>query len=140
MKTAEANVNEMHDMVNKMLKMRKQLKGLSKDITDASLKQEAKALIQQMKDWDEHMIQRKSKAYDDVENFKNKFTANYLFAINHAESDIPKVNQATKDRMALLDAKWAAYKSEGKQILKTAIPALNQKLWEAGMGAIWTAK
>jgi len=34
-----------------------------------------------MKTWDEEMVQRKSKAYDDVENFPNKFTANYLFLI-----------------------------------------------------------
>lgn len=44
------------------------------------------------------MIQRKSKAYDDVENFENKFTADYMFLINHTESEIPSINQPSLDR------------------------------------------
>ena len=46
-----------------------------------------------MKNWDDEMVQRLSKAYDDVENFENKFTAEWLFLINQTESDIPVVNQ-----------------------------------------------
>ena len=45
-------------------------------------------IIKQLTNWDEDMVQRKSKAYDDVENFPNKFTAEYLFLINQTESSI----------------------------------------------------
>ena len=93
-----------------------------------------------MKTWDEEMVQRKSKAYDDVENFPNKFTANYLFAINHGESEIPRINQATRERISKLNLEWQQLKTRGKAMLESEIPALNQKLWDAGIGALWTGK
>ncbi len=90
-----------------------------------------------MKAWDEDMIQRHSKAYDDVENFPNKFTAEYLYLINQTESDIAVVNQASVDRKKELDAQWAILKAHAMDILNTDIPALNKKLWELGVGGIW---
>jgi hypothetical protein len=90
-----------------------------------------------MKAWDEDMVQRKSKAYDDVENFPNKFTANYLFLINATESDIPRVNQPSLDRMRELNAQWSGLKARADEILNRDIPALNKKLFDAGLGAIW---
>ena len=76
-----------------------------------------------MKAWDEDMVQRKSKAYDDVENFPNKFTANYLFMINQTESDIPRVNQPSLDRMKELNAQWATLKARGTETPRADIPA-----------------
>ena len=63
------------------------------------MKRDAEAVLKKLKTWDEEMIQRRSKAYDDVENFPNKFTANYLFLLNQTESDLPRVNQSTLDRL-----------------------------------------
>ena len=59
-----------------------------------------------MKAWDEDMIQRQSKAYDDVENFPNKLTANYMFLINQTESGLPRVTRAMRSRRSELDARW----------------------------------
>ena len=101
------------------------------------IKKEGKALMQKMKSWDKEMVQRKSKAYDDVENFQNKFTANYLFLINQTESDIPRVNQPSRDRKAELDAQWASLKATVEGFLEKDLPAFNQLLWEAGFGAVW---
>ncbi|HKK74763.1 MAG TPA: hypothetical protein VJ953_06815 [Saprospiraceae bacterium] len=139
MSTGEAKLNSMHQMVNKVMHLRKLLSKVTPDL-EGELQKEAKALIERMQSWDEKMIQRKSKAYDDVENFPNKFTANYFFAINHAESDIPRVNQATRERITELDAAWVELQKEGKVILEEAIPAMNKKLWQAGVGALWPGK
>ena len=83
------------------------------------------------------MVQRKSKAYDDVENFPNKFTANYLFLINQTESDIPRVNQPSLDLYKELNSQWVTLQNRGNEILQKDIPAFNRLLWEAGVGAIW---
>ena len=98
---------------------------------------EGAALVQKMKAWDEEMVQRKSKAYDDVENFPNKFTAHYIFLINQTESDIPVVNQPSLDRKKELDAEWAALKTKAMEILDKDLPALNKKLFELGIGGVW---
>ncbi len=131
----------MHDLINTLNDKRIQLEGaintLPAEEKYTTLKNEGKTLVQKMKQWDEDMVQRKSKAYDDVENFPNKFTANYLFMLNHTESDIPKVTKPTKDRLAELTADWAKLKSRADEILGKDIPAINKQLWNSGIGAVW---
>jgi len=139
MTAAEKELNAMHQMVNDMMTLQKQLSDIIADLDkkeQQGLKKEAQELVAKMKAWDEEMVQRKSKAYDDVENFPNKFTANYLFVINHAESDIPRVNQPTRDRLAELNVEWTKFKQEGETILNSEVPAINKKLWDAGIGAL----
>jgi photosystem II stability/assembly factor-like uncharacterized protein len=136
----EQELTNMHKMVNSMNEKRLQLESLLATLNDpkyATLRTEGAALSKKMKAWDEDMIQRKTKVYDDADNFPAKFTANYLFLINQTESEIPRVNQPSLDRMKELNAEWVTLKSRGVEILDKDIPALNKKLWEAGLGAIW---
>jgi hypothetical protein len=146
MRLMESTVTEMHQMVNQLKDNSNRLEVLSKKLkTDAnyngdkyaSLKQNATALISNLKAWDEDMIQRKSTSYDDVENFPNKFTANYLFLMNQTESDIPQVNQPSLDLLKSYTADWEKLKARGLYLKNEAIPALNKQLWDLGMGAIW---
>jgi hypothetical protein len=135
----ERELTAMHKIVNTMNEKRLQLESLLKtwkDNNDA-LRKDADSLAKKMKAWDEDMVQRKSKVYDDADNFAAKFTADYLFLINQTESEIPRVNQPSIDRRNELDAQWAALKSRGTEILEKDIPALNKRFFEAGVGAIW---
>lgn len=131
----------MHLMVNSLQAKREQLEQLLATLPATApytaVHREGKALVAKMKAWDEDMVQRKSKAYDDVENFPNKFTANYLFLINQTESDIPRVNQPSLDLKRELDAEWAVLKQRGLEMQEKDLPALNKLLWEAGIGGIW---
>jgi len=144
MSAMEAELSSMHRLINSLFEKQNQLasllKSLPADAKYAGVKSDGEALLKKMKAWDEDMVQRKSKAYDDVENFPNKFTANYLFLINATESDIPRVNQPSLDRMKELNAQWATLKARADEILNRDIPALNKKLWDAGLGAIWADK
>ena len=137
----ETAVSKMHKTVISMNGQREQLENLlttlPADEKYAKLKKDGNILVQEMKQWDEEMVQRKSKAYDDVENFPNKFTANYLFLINQTESDIPRVNQSSIDRRNELDAAWAKLQSRANELLNNKLPAYNKELWNAGVGAIW---
>ncbi|MDZ7646879.1 MAG: hypothetical protein U5K54_06695 [Cytophagales bacterium] len=141
MNSMEAEVTKMHTMINSMDSKREQLqqllKSLPADEKYTALKKDGQALAQSMKQWDEDMVQRKSKAYDDVENFPNKFTANYLFMLNHTESDIPKVTKPTLDRLAELSAVWNTLQSRAQQILDKDLPAFNKRLSDAGVGPVW---
>ncbi|HJT66000.1 MAG TPA: hypothetical protein VJ749_06080 [Pyrinomonadaceae bacterium] len=141
MSAMEAELTTMHRLVNSLFEKQNQLESLLKSLPAdekySAVKKDGEALLKKMKAWDEDMVQRKSKAYDDVENFPNKFTANYLFMINATESDIPRVNQPSLDRMKELNAQWATLKARADEILNRDLPALNKKLWDAGLGAIW---
>ena len=131
----------MHQLINTIDAKRQQLEQLLKNIPHderfKAVHTEGGVLIQKMKTWDEDMVQRKSKAYDDVENFPNKFTAEYIFLINQTESDIPVVNKPSLDRKRELEAQWAGLKAKATEILDNNIPAFNKKLWENGVGGIW---
>lgn len=140
MTNMEHELTMMHKMVNTLNAKREQLESLLPTLNDArfaSLKKEGDSLAKKMKAWDEDMIQRKTKVYDDADNFPAKFTANYLFLINQTESELPRVNQPSLDRMKELNAEWAILKKRGLELLEKDIPALNKKFWEAGVGAIW---
>ena len=139
MTAMEKALDTMHEMVNTMNEKRLQLESLLKSWSNSNetLKKDADSLAKKMKAWDESMVQRKSKVYDDADNFAAKFTADYLFLINSTEGEIPRVNQPSLDRMNELNAQWAVLKSKGAEILDKEIPAMNKRLFEAGMGAIW---
>ncbi|MFN0111770.1 MAG: glycosyl hydrolase, partial [Blastocatellia bacterium] len=137
----ETELTSMHRMTNSLYEKQKQLESLLSSLPAddkfSAIKKEGEALLKKMKSWDEEMVQRKSKAYDDVENFPNKFTANYLFLINQTESDIPSVNQPSLDRMKQLNTQWSALKAKASEILDRDLPSLNKQLWGLGLGAIW---
>lgn len=138
----EAAVTNMHQMVTNMNAKREQLAlliaSLAADSRYNTLRTEGLALSKKMKAWDDDMVQRKSKAYDDAENFPNKFTSNYMFLHNQTESEIPGVNKASLDLLATLNTQWLALKSRADEILDKDIPGFNKLLWDAGVGAIWT--
>ncbi len=72
MSSMENELSTMHKMVNTLYGKREQLESLLASLTDqkyAALKTEAMSLVKKMKAWDDDMIQRKTKVYDDIENF-----------------------------------------------------------------------
>ena len=81
------------------------------------------------------MAQRLSKAYDDVENYVNGFTANYIRAFNEADSDQPRVTAGTKKRIAELNAEWQQHKAVGDP-LEERLARIERQLFEAGVGAL----
>jgi photosystem II stability/assembly factor-like uncharacterized protein len=140
MSQMENELIQMHQMVMTVDAKRQQLEQLLKDLPATALKAvntEGGELVKKMKAWDEDMVQRKSKTYDDVENFPNKFTAEYLYLINQTESDIPVVNKPSMDRKKELEVQWAVLKARASEMLDKDIPNLNKKLWELGVGGIW---
>jgi hypothetical protein len=139
MSSMETTLTDMHKKINTIYAMRGQLENVLPLLSDgkqAALKKTCTNLIKKMKTWDEEMIQRKSKVYDDVDNFENKFTANYLFLINQTESDIPRVNQPNRDRLLELTKQWDGLRSQAIDILEKEAPAITKQLWEAGIGAV----
>jgi len=141
MSSMERDVTAMHALVNSLHEKQAQLEAILAALPSgekyAAVKRDGDALLKKLKAWDEDMVQRKSRAYDDVENFPNKFTANYLFLVNQTESDLPRVNQSSLDLLETMHAEWSVLKARGDDMTATDIPSLNRKLWDVGVGAIW---
>jgi hypothetical protein len=141
MSALEGEVTQMHNLVNTAKKYQGQLQDLigklDTKVEYKDLKLSAQNLVKELTAWDESMIQRKSTAYDDVENFPNKFTANFLYMMNHGESSIPSINEGTKARHAELLEQWKPLEAEGKRLVEQAIPAFNALAKEKGVGVLF---
>ena len=135
----EKSITEMHQKVNTIYDLKKQLENVLKDL-DRDLHKEAyeqgKTLVGKMKSWDEYMVQRMSKSYDDTGNYPNKFTSEFLFLLNQTESGIPRITDASRERLAELTKQWEPLSATATEIIETEILAYNQQLWEAGIGAL----
>jgi photosystem II stability/assembly factor-like uncharacterized protein len=144
MTRAESEVTRMHETVNELHEAQRQLTtllaGLPADARHAEVREEGELLLGKLKAWDSDMVSRKSRAYDDVENYAQKFTANWLFMINATESDLPRVNQPSRERLAELEPEWARLKARADAMRNTDIEALNRKLFDLGIGAIRNRK
>jgi photosystem II stability/assembly factor-like uncharacterized protein len=137
----ERALTAMHETVNRLNERRTQLEALLPTLPAgekfAALKRDGEALVQKLKAWDADMVSRRSRAYDDVENYAQKFTANYLFLVNQTESDLPRVTQASRERLAETDGAWKVLKARADDLAEKELPALNKWLWQLGIGAIW---
>ena len=137
----EQELTAMHNSVNSLYDKQKQLDAVITALPAgdkfAAVKRDGEALLKKLKAWDEEMIQRRSRAYDDVENFVNKLTANYLFLVNQTESDIPRINQSSLDLLEKMTAEWKTLRARADEITGKEMPSLNKRLWDLGYGAIW---
>ncbi|MFN0180357.1 MAG: VPS10 domain-containing protein [Gemmatimonadales bacterium] len=136
----ERELTLMHETINNLHRIHGRLTAVLASLPAgarfAELKRDGDSLVAKLKAWDADMISRRTRAYDDTENFPQKFTANYLFLIGQTESDLPRVGQPSRDRRAELDREWAVLKTRSDVLLNQHVSALNRKLWETGFGAI----
>jgi photosystem II stability/assembly factor-like uncharacterized protein len=142
MAQVEGEFTRMHETVNEAHAARAELAALLArlpvDSRLAAVRRDGEALLARLTAWDADMVSRKTRAYDDTENFPQRFTANWLFLVNATESDLPQVNQPSRDRLAELEPEWAQLKARADTLLDTDLPALNRQLFDLGIGAVRT--
>jgi hypothetical protein len=132
----ENKFNIMADYINTNKKLIDKLETILSDIEDQAIKNNGEILLKKMDSWDKKMMQRKSLAYDDVENFPNKFLADYLFILDEIKGDIPNVSEGILKSLESLDKKWETLKEEIDNINENDIPFFNNELWKSGIGAL----
>ena len=109
----ENNFNEMAKYINSNKKLMDKLDVLVRELDEnPEVKENGKKLLELMDNWDKKMMQRMSKAYDDVENFPNKFLADYLFILDEIKGDIPNVSEGILKSLKSHDEKWIELKKE----------------------------
>jgi photosystem II stability/assembly factor-like uncharacterized protein len=145
MTQAEATLRTMHETTNRLWDVRTRLRATlatmptptpNADARHADARAAGAALLATLEAWDADMVSRLSKAYDDVENFAQKFSANWLFLLNATESDLPRVNQPSRDRRIELERQWTELEARANALLTNDIPAFDRRLFDLGIGAI----
>jgi hypothetical protein len=138
MSSAEATYNQMTQQVNRLFAIKGRIDALlaQEGLIQGDLRQQAQKVSADIGAWDALMVQRLSKAYDDVENYVNGFTANYIRAFNEGDSDQPRITQGTRQRVAELQQIWMGHKKTADELEQQQVPALSKALFAQGIGAL----
>ncbi|MPR36995.1 WD40/YVTN/BNR-like repeat-containing protein [Salmonirosea aquatica] len=137
--SVEDKVKEIHKSVLDMRKARKQVSDLADLLKEKSalksVADSAKILVKSLKGWEEKLVQNKSESNDDVINFLNMLSADYIFVRGELDSNVPGITNGQTQRLAELDAQWATLDAE-KQVLLGKIAAFNILCREKGIEKI----
>ena len=102
-----------------------------------SLAAKAKAIVKNIKTWEEQLIQAKSQSNDDVINFVNKLSANIVFVKGEIESaNTPYVTKGQQKRYEELHAEWKKYEAQKQALLAGEIAAFNEACRKANWNFI----
>jgi hypothetical protein len=125
------DVNDIHVSVVRMRNLQKQLAGIIDRIENKEAFKMIITLADSINDkideWEAKLIQTKSESNDDVINFVNKLTANYIFLRGELDTNTPHVTSGHVQRFKELNAEWLIYKAELNAILEKDIKNFNEK-------------
>jgi hypothetical protein len=125
----EDGIREIHESVLRIRKIRKQLdevvdlvgsKPEMKEVADSGRKIAGKLLK-----WEEELVQNKAQSNDDIINFINKISADYIFLKGEMDANIPYITNGQKEQYAKLDANWQTLKTEMNTLLNKDVAGFN---------------
>ncbi len=130
MAKTENGIREIHESVLRMRKIRKQIDEVVELLDDKAEMREVvdsgKKISARLLKWEEELVQNKAKSNDDVINFVNKLSADYIFLRGEMDANIPYITKGQKDRYAELDAMWQPLKSQMNASLDKEVAGFNR--------------
>jgi hypothetical protein len=136
----ETNFSDIHHSILKMRKVKNQLKLLTPLLGEkqelADLKEKAEKLTKKINEWEEELVQNKAQSNDDIINYINKLSADYIFLKGEADANIPYVTGSQREQLAALNLRWQKYKGMKEDILRTDLSDFNRLCKERGIGTL----
>lgn len=130
MASIETGVREIHLAVTGIRKAREQVNYLLSLVNDQpELKMvvdSGKRVVEIITVWEEKLVQPKSQSYDDIINFENKLSADFIFVHGEADSNVPFITDGQQEILSELNGKWLALKSELESIISKHIGGFNR--------------
>jgi photosystem II stability/assembly factor-like uncharacterized protein len=115
-------IKEIHDAVNQMRLVRKQINDLIDLITDTiaykPVIDSGRSMVKKLIVWEEKLVQPKAQSNDDIINFVNMLSAEYFFLKGEMDVNIPKVTGGQQQRLSELNAQWQPIKNEYNDLQK----------------------
>lgn len=126
----EAGINEIHKSVVNMRKLNKQLSDLQEQLSDTTkykvIREHSAKVQKTLAKWEEELVQTKSQSNDDVINYINKLSADYVFLKGELDSNIPYVTNAQLERYAELDKLWQPLKKQMQDLVNKDVTEINK--------------
>ncbi|MBZ5857958.1 WD40/YVTN/BNR-like repeat-containing protein [Flavihumibacter profundi] len=125
----ENGVRDIHQSVLKMRVAKDQVTQLisviGNDDRYTEAKKSAQALLARMNKWEDELVQNKAQSNDDIINYINRLSADYIFLKGEMDVNIPFVTDGQKEQLNVLDGNWKPLKDEYDGIVKSGLAELN---------------
>uniref|UniRef100_UPI004048912E WD40/YVTN/BNR-like repeat-containing protein n=1 Tax=Algoriphagus sp. TaxID=1872435 RepID=UPI004048912E len=126
--TITASIGEMHQQVNELRKIRKQLvhhTDILKDLKPAEkVLDEAKKLIAGIDAWESNIVEGRIQNGQDVINWPSRLNVEFFNIKRLADAPDPRITQGIKARLADLQAQWNTEKGK-LDAIKKSVAAYN---------------
>ncbi|MGA9271594.1 MAG: glycosyl hydrolase, partial [Lutimonas sp.] len=133
-------MEDIHNSVNQMRSVRKQLSGykaLLKDNEDAEeLLTLGDSLAGRIDSWEKNLIQPDQKTFQDVINFNNHLNAEIMYLRGFIDNADPELTQGARERFKDLKDDWKVYSDERDVIVENEMAGYNAKYKELNLPAI----
>lgn len=140
--TLEKECRDIHVSIVTLRKTKAQLKSLLPLIADKeewkSIKDKAHSLLGKMDAWENELVQNKAQSNDDIINYINKLSADYIFLKGEADANIPYVTEGQRKQYGALHRIWSKQQDVLNQIVRDDIPAFNRHCREKGVETLVT--
>lgn len=132
-------VRDIHEMILQLRKVRTQISDMLALLDTSkykSLNDAGKKLVENINTWEDKLVQNKAQSNDDIINYINRLTADYIFLKGEMDTNIPGVTNGQKERLAELNNIWAPLKKEGDDIAERQVNAFNKLYESSGLGKV----
>lgn len=125
----ENGVRDIHHAVLRLRVAKDQVSQLlsviGKDSRYAEARETGETLLARMTKWEDELVQNKAKSNDDIINYINRLSADYIFLKGEMDTNIPYVTDGQKNQLNALDASWKPLKQEYDAIVNSGLPEFN---------------
>jgi hypothetical protein len=139
---AEDGLRDIHNSVNNMRKVKKQIEGynelLKNDPNAKELINTGKEILKKLEKWEKELIEPRSKNFQDVINFENKLNSEFLQIKSTADTHDPRVTQGVRDRLGDIQIDWIKQKNFMNEVINKDISNYNKTFKDKNLPALIT--
>ncbi len=136
--------NELHQSVIQMRQVKKQIETINESLKTQPEQKDfvelGKKLSKKIDQWEQQLVEPRSKNFQDVINFPNRLNAEFLQLRSVADTHDPKLTQGAKDRGRDVEAQWQGYRNQLSELLQKDLTEYNKTFRDKNLPALITEK
>ena len=136
----EKTVRQIHESINEMRDVQKQVENLNASIeklgNTGNLIALGEKICKNIQNWESNLIQPKQETYQDVINFPNRLSSEFMNLRAQVDNHDPRVTEGAQERLQDLLRAWQQQQAHMKQILEVELNQYNQTFREKNIPAV----
>lgn len=140
LKLAEDGVKDIHNKVNRLRKVKKQLAAMLEKLEEAEnvddLKKKGEEINKAIVEWENKLIQPKTKTFQDVINYQSKLNSELLIVKGVMDNIDPRVTGGAKQRLQEALDEWKGLDQELQRIIGEELGEFNKMYKDKNLPAL----